>query len=92
MDIQTLLNFGFDVVGGQIDYKGKNYGFMSPDGPVLTPDAEQVVLALAARVADRMENGEAEVKPVRAKPVKAAPKAVVAEAAGSSVAGFDLDD
>lgn len=94
MDIQTLLNYGFDVVAGQIDYQGKNYGFLTPDGPVLTPDAENVVLALAAKVADRMEAGVAAgpTPPPRTKAVKAPPKIVVAEAAGSSISGLDLDD
>lgn len=92
MDIQTLQNFGFQFVAGQIDYQGRNYGFLTPDGPVLTPDAEQVLLALASKVADRMADPE----PAPKKGLRAAPKvtptpAPAPVAAESPMADLDLD-
>lgn len=38
MDI--LAELGFEVCGGQIDYRGVNYGFLTKDGPVLTDDGQ----------------------------------------------------
>lgn len=90
MDIQTLQNFGFQFVAGQIDYNGKNYGFLSPEGPVLTPDAEQVLLALASKVADRLTEDTPEPK----KGLRAAPKRAPAPTpapAESPMADLDLD-
>jgi|LauGreDrversion4_2_1035121.scaffolds.fasta_scaffold07603_8 hypothetical protein len=50
MDVNTLLSIGFDVSGGMIDRLGKNYGFLSKDGPVLTPEGEALAASLQAPV------------------------------------------
>lgn len=48
MDLDKLLALGFDVVGGQIDRLGVNYGSLTPSGVVLTPEGEELVKSLTA--------------------------------------------
>lgn len=48
MDIDKLLALGFTVVGGQIDRGNVNYGLLTLDGPLLTPDGEALVQELEA--------------------------------------------
>lgn len=45
--MKTLEALGFTVTAGQIDRKGKNYGRVTADGPVLTPEGKALVAALA---------------------------------------------
>ncbi|NVN99289.1 MAG: hypothetical protein HXX17_08195 [Geobacteraceae bacterium] len=45
--MDKLEALGFICVAGQIDREGVNYGFLTPDGPVLTPDGEELVKALS---------------------------------------------
>ncbi len=49
MNAQQLVDLGFDICAGQIDYQRKNYGFLSKSGPVLTPEGEELAAALAGR-------------------------------------------
>lgn len=46
MKIEDLMALGFDCVGGQLDYRGVNYGMMTKDGPALTPQGEALVASL----------------------------------------------
>lgn len=43
MSTVLLLEMGFEIVGGKLDYKHVNYGQMTPDGPLLTPEGEELV-------------------------------------------------
>lgn len=50
MDAKTVVDLGFDTCGGQIDYCGKNYGFLAPGGEaVLTEEGRELAAALASR-------------------------------------------
>lgn len=49
MNAQQLVDLGFDICGGQVDYRGKNYGFLTKSGATLTPEGEELVAALAGR-------------------------------------------
>jgi len=50
MDGKAITALGFDVCGGQIDYRGKNYGFLGFDGEaVLTPEGRELAASLAER-------------------------------------------
>ena len=60
MDIEKLMALGFTVTGGQIDRDNINYGVLTKDGAVLTPEG----LALAAEL-------DAAVTPKRGRPRKA---------------------
>ena len=44
--MDKLEALGFICVVGQIDKDGVNYGFLTPDGPVLTPEGEALAKAL----------------------------------------------
>jgi hypothetical protein len=69
--IDQLTALGFEIVGGNIDKGGVNYGTNTPDGPVLTPEGEDLVATLtkkrrkatpddiAAAVADAVANQSA---------------------------------
>lgn len=52
MKAEHLTILGFDIVAGQVDYQGKNYGFLTPTGAVLTPEGEALV---AERMAGRVD-------------------------------------
>ena len=72
MDIDTLINLGFTVTGGQIDRGGKNYGQVTKTGILLTPDGEDLANSLMQPVeapATVVAKSKAPAKP------KAAPKA-----------------
>lgn len=43
MDMRQLEALGFICVGGKIDRLGKNYGFLTASGPVLTPAGQAIV-------------------------------------------------
>ena len=43
--LNDILKAGFDVVGGQIDKDGKNYGFLTAEGPVLNEEGEALMSA-----------------------------------------------
>lgn len=61
MQASELIALGFDIVAGQVDYQGKNYGVLGALGATLTPEGEELVASL---------------KPVEAKvEVKPEPKA-----------------
>lgn len=46
MTLDKILALGATVCAGQIDLANKNIGFLSPEGPVLTPDGEEALKAL----------------------------------------------
>lgn len=69
--IQALQNLGFQFVGGKIDRNHKTYGFLSPDGPILTPEGEEIV---AAAVAERMVMDAPEPSVAYAVPTGYAPR------------------
>lgn len=48
MTLDQITALGATVCAGQIDLHNKNIGFLSPDGPVLTPDGEEALKALAS--------------------------------------------
>jgi hypothetical protein len=48
MKLDQLEALGFTVVAGQIDRNGKNWGFLAPTGPVLTPEGEALAAELQA--------------------------------------------
>lgn len=48
MDVQKLIDIGFQVSGGQIDYNGTNYGHLGAAGVVLTPEGEALAASLSA--------------------------------------------
>jgi hypothetical protein len=75
MDIDKLLALGFDVVAGQIDREGANYGFLTADGAVLTPAGEELVKSLTKKP----RKGAAVVEEPAAEPApEAAPDAPAA--------------
>lgn len=51
MTVEQLLALGFTFVAGQIDRGHKNYGFLTADGPVLTPEGEALAKSLVPTVA-----------------------------------------
>lgn len=48
MDIERLMALGFTVAGGQIDRDNVNFGVLTKDGPVLTPQGEALAKELDA--------------------------------------------
>lgn len=52
MDLEQLTRLGFTVCGGQIDRDGVNYGFLSTDGPVLTPEGAAMAQKVQAEIVD----------------------------------------
>lgn len=46
MTLAELEALGFLVTAGQIDHGNANYGFLTPDGPVLTPEGEELAAKL----------------------------------------------
>lgn len=48
MDVQKLIDLGFQVSGGQIDHNGANYGHLGAAGVVLTPEGEALAASLSA--------------------------------------------
>ena len=50
MDTDQLTNLGFVITAGMVDRENKNYGFLSKDGPVLTPAGHDLVALLTAPV------------------------------------------
>lgn len=48
MDMEQLTELGFDVVAGNIDRRGKNYGVLTKMGPELTPEGKELVEKLMA--------------------------------------------
>lgn len=83
MKVDQLEALGFHIVAGQIDRGGKNYGFLAPTGPVLTPDGEELVLALQAEHKPAVKSAPA--KKAKDKPAEA-PEAPTAPDLG------DLED
>lgn len=53
MDIEALMALGFTVTGGMIDRAGVNYGVLTKEGPLLTPEGEAVARELAAAAAPK---------------------------------------
>jgi hypothetical protein len=47
--MDKLEALGFHCVAGQIDRDNVNYGFLTPDGPVLTPEGEDLVKSLTKK-------------------------------------------
>lgn len=67
--MEKLLALGFVVVAGQIDRGNKNYGFCTPNGPVLTPEGEALVKELTAEAAPKPRKRAATVvEPVPEQP------------------------
>lgn len=48
MNATELLELGFSISAGQIDYKNVNYGRLLATDVLLTPEGEDLVLALRA--------------------------------------------
>ena len=48
MDVQKLIDLGFQVSGGQIDHNGANYGHLGAAGVILTPEGEALAASLSA--------------------------------------------
>lgn len=46
MDMRKLEQLGVTSVGGQLDFRNVNIGFLTQDGPVLTPDGEAMLREL----------------------------------------------
>lgn len=65
MDMDKLTSLGFVVTAGQIDRGNVNYGFLTAEGPVLTPEGEAL-----ARTLDAPAVEEAPVAPKRGRPRK----------------------
>ena len=57
MTVEQLLALGFTFVAGQIDRGHKNYGFLTADGPLLTPEGEALVRSLDAVVSPAAKRG-----------------------------------
>jgi hypothetical protein len=47
--LDEITNLGFVVTAGQVDRENVNYGFLSADGPVLTPEGEELVASLSRK-------------------------------------------
>lgn len=47
--MDQLSAVGFSCVGGQIDRDGVNYGILTGDGPVLTPDGDEIYKTLTRK-------------------------------------------
>lgn len=84
MNGPQLVELGFDICGGQIDYRGKNYGFLTKHGATLTPEGEELAAALAGRQV------MAATPPVTEGPRRGRPKKVE-EAVVRSAEDVDLD-
>ena len=70
MELAQLKSLGFSISGGQIDRGNTNYGFLSADGPVLTPEGEELVRALQVSAPEPKPESEA---PRRGRRTKADP-------------------
>lgn len=47
--MEQLSALGFHCTGGMIDKDGVNYGTLSADGPVLTPEGEDLVKGMTRK-------------------------------------------
>jgi hypothetical protein len=47
--MDKLIALGFHCTAGQIDRDNINYGFLTADGPVLTPEGEELVKSLTKK-------------------------------------------
>ena len=66
MDAKELESLGFTISGGQIDYKNKNYGRLSPSGPLILPEGEDLIAELRKPPEDDMpETDDTPRKPGR---------------------------
>jgi hypothetical protein len=59
--MDKLLALGFTCTGGQIDRENVNYGFLTADGPVLTPEGEALVKSLTKKGRKSVEEVVSEV-------------------------------
>lgn len=53
MDMELLESLGFEVVAGNIDRHGKNYGTLTKMGPQLNAAGEELVMKLMDAKADK---------------------------------------
>lgn len=67
MDAAQLEALGFSICAGQIDKGHTNYGFLSAEGPVLTPEGEELAKSLQAAAAPPKPEPEAPRRTRRAK-------------------------
>lgn len=68
IDADKLLSLGFEIVGGQLDYEHINYGRLTLDGPLLTPDGEALVQSLDAVISPTAKRGRPRKAEVEAAP------------------------
>lgn len=61
MDAAKLIELGFSLTAGKIDYQNVNYGEMSLDGPVLTEAGQALVAQLSGVAPARGRRKKAEV-------------------------------
>jgi hypothetical protein len=92
MDSKTIVELGFDVCGGKIDYRGKNYGFLIKGGEaVLTDEGRELAAALAGRQIMASAPVHAEPEKRRGRPLKAEAKLPVPETKELASEDIDLD-
>lgn len=68
IDTDKLISLGFEIVGGQLDYEHVNYGQLTLDGPLLTPEGEALVQSLDAVVSPAAKRGRPRKVDVEAVP------------------------
>ena len=92
MTLEQLQNLGFEIVGGMVDRKGKNYGRLrNPLQADLTPEGEELVKTLISDqfvpVNDPLDVPET-IRPAGLKPGRPRKQQSIAP----TVAGLDLLD
>lgn len=63
MDANELLSLGFSITAGNLDYKNVKYGDVLVTDIVLTPEGEELVLALRAANAPIAPEDAGELNP-----------------------------
>lgn len=77
MDLERLKTLGFNLICGQVDYKGKNYGIFNHHGALLTDEGDALVERLedeATREAKTPKTASAPAAKTGRKKVEAAPE------------------
>lgn len=64
MNIKQLQDLGFEFCAGKIDRRGKNYGVLVKDGPLLYPEGEALVEELMA-LQPKVKQDESSSRPAR---------------------------
>lgn len=87
MKHDQLIALGFDICGGQVDYRGKNYGMLTVTGVALTPEGEELIAELQGGDGPKAPVAAAAAKTTRTRAAKNATAA--APAAPTEPAGED---